>query len=34
MTIEYFYIFEISIEFVGDEHALPEMKVPCLFFGA
>ena len=28
MITEYFYILIMSIEFVGDEHVSPELKVP------
>jgi hypothetical protein len=33
MITEYFYIFVMSIEFVGDEHVSPGLKVPCPYFG-
>lgn len=31
--MEYFYVFKISIRFVGDELASSELKVLCPFFG-
>jgi hypothetical protein len=33
MITEYFYIFIVSIEFVGDEHVSPGLKVSCPYFG-
>ena len=31
-TTEYFYIFIMSTEIVGDEHVSAELKVPCPYF--